>query len=101
MFKAKYKKINKDTSISVLGGIDGQTAFDRPEVTAAVFKSRLDQMKINIRNGKYFDGRELICTFYVIEYQYRGLPHAHLVVPSEIVSVKREFHCYLCGKANH
>jgi len=60
---------------------DGQTAFDRPEVTAAVFKSRLDQMKMNIRNGKYFDGPELIYTFHVIEYQYRGLPHAHLVVP--------------------
>jgi len=37
-------------------------------------------MKMNIRNGKYFDGREIIYTFHVIEYQYRGLPHAHLVV---------------------
>ena len=60
--------------------LDGQTAFDRPEVTAAVFKSRLDLMKMNIRNGKYFDGCELIYTFHVIEYKYRGLPHAHLVV---------------------
>jgi hypothetical protein len=60
--------------------LDGQTAFDRPEVTAAVFKSRLDLMKMNIRKGKYFDGRELIYTFHVIEYQYRGLPRAHLVV---------------------
>jgi hypothetical protein len=60
--------------------LDGQTAFDCPEVTAAVFKSRMDQMKMNIRNGKYFDGCELIYTFHVIEYQYRGLPHAHLVV---------------------
>jgi hypothetical protein len=60
--------------------LNGQTAFDRPEVTAAVFKSRLDLMKMNIRNGKYFDGREIIYRFRVIEYQYRGLPHAHLVV---------------------
>ena len=37
-------------------------------------------MKMNITNEKYFDGRELIYTFHVIEYQYRGLPHAHLVV---------------------
>ena len=37
-------------------------------------------MKMNIRNGKYFDGRELIYTFHVNEYQYCGLPHAHLVV---------------------
>ncbi len=60
--------------------LDGQTAFDRPEVTAAVLKSRPDQMKLNIRNGKYFDGRDVIYTFHAIEYQYRGLPHAHLVV---------------------
>ena len=40
--------------------LNGQTAFDRPDVTAAVFKSRLDQMKMNIRHGKYFDGREII-----------------------------------------
>ncbi len=41
---------------------------------ATVFKSRLDQMKMNIRNGKYFDGRDIIYTFHVIDYQYRGLP---------------------------
>jgi hypothetical protein len=59
--------------------LDNQTAFDRLDVTAVVFKSRLDQLKMNLRNGKYFDGRELIYSFHVIEYQYRGLPHAHLV----------------------
>jgi len=76
--------------------LDGQTAFDRPEVTAAVFKSRLDLMKI--RNGKYIDGRELIYTFHVIEYQYRGLPHAHLVVrlgdAHDIDDPNREDHIY-------
>jgi hypothetical protein len=56
---------------------DGQTAFDRPHVTAAVLKSRLDQMKMNIWNGKYFDGHE---PTHIIEYQYHGLPHAHLVL---------------------
>jgi hypothetical protein len=59
--------------------LDGETAFDHPDVTAAVFKSRLDQMKMNIRNEKYFDGHEPTYTFHVIEYQYLGLPHAHLV----------------------
>jgi hypothetical protein len=36
-------------------------------------------MKTNIWNGKYFDGHEPTYTFHVIEYQYRGLSHAHLV----------------------
>jgi hypothetical protein len=60
-----------------------QTAFDCPDVTGAVFKSRLDQMKTNIRNGKYFGGCELTYHFHVIEYQYRRLPHAHLVARLE------------------
>jgi hypothetical protein len=58
----------------------GQTVFDHPDVTTSVFKSRLDLMKKNIRNGKYCGGREIIYTFHVIEYQFRGLPHAHIVV---------------------
>ncbi len=52
-------------------------------MTGAVFKSRLDQMKTNIGNGKYFGGRELTYHFHVIEYQYYGLPHAHLVARFE------------------
>jgi hypothetical protein len=60
--------------------LPGQTAFDRPDITAPVFKARLDQLKANIRNGKYFGGSTLKYTFHVIEYQYRGLPHAHLVI---------------------
>jgi hypothetical protein len=63
----------------VLQLLDGQTAFDWPDVTAAVFKSRLDQMKMNIQNGKYFDGHEPTYSIHMIEYQYHGLPHAHLV----------------------
>ncbi len=63
--------------------LTGQTAFDRPDMTGAVFKSWLDQMKTNIRNGKYFGSRELPYHFHVIEYQYRGLPHAHLVARLE------------------
>jgi hypothetical protein len=49
-------------------------------VTAVVFKSRLDQLKTNIRNGKYFDGLGITYIFHLIEYQYRGLPHAHMVI---------------------
>ncbi len=32
--------------------LNGQTAFDRPDVTAAVFKSKLDQMKMNIIDNR-------------------------------------------------
>jgi hypothetical protein len=46
--------------------LDGQTVFDRPDVTAAFFKSRFDQMKMNIPNGKYFDSSEPTYMFHVI-----------------------------------
>jgi hypothetical protein len=46
--------------------LDGQTVFDHPDVTAAFFKSRLDQMKMNTPNGKYFDGSEPTYTFHMI-----------------------------------
>ncbi len=48
-------------------------------MTVPVFKSRLDKFKTNIRNGKYFESREVIYIIHVIEYQYPGLPHAHMV----------------------
>jgi hypothetical protein len=61
------------------GNINGQTVFDRPDVAVPVFNSRLDKFKTNIRNGKYFESHEVIYIIHVIEYQYPGLPHAHMV----------------------
>jgi hypothetical protein len=58
----------------------GQTAYDRPDIVCAVFKARLDQLKHNIRNGKYFGGRSVVYCFHVVEYQFRGLPHVHMVI---------------------
>ena len=49
-------------------------------MTVPVFKSRLDKFKTNITNGKYFELREVISIIHAIEYQYCGLPHAHMVV---------------------
>ncbi len=59
--------------------INGQTAFDRPDVSAPVFNSRLDKFKTDIRNGKYFKLQVVIYIIHVIEYQHCGMPHAHMV----------------------
>jgi hypothetical protein len=59
--------------------LNGQTAFDCPDVTVPVFKSRLNKFKTNIRNGKYFESHKVIYIIHVIEYQYHGMPHAHMV----------------------
>ncbi len=48
-------------------------------MTVLVFKSRLDIFKTNIRNGKYFESCKVIYLIHVTEYQYRDMPHAHMV----------------------
>ena len=57
----------------------GQTAYTRPDITCEVFHQRLEAMKHNLRQGKYFDGQTAYI-IVVIEYQERGLPHAHIVI---------------------
>jgi hypothetical protein len=69
--------------------LPGQTAFNRPDVVCRVFHERLKAFLKNMREGKYFDDigedgdievrREIIYELRVIEYQHRGLPHAHII----------------------
>ena len=62
--------------------LSGQSAFDRPDIVCRVFKQRLSAFLANLRAGKYFNGR-IIYEISVIEYQHRGLPHAHIVIKIE------------------
>jgi hypothetical protein len=48
-----------------------------------VFHQRLQALLHNIRSGVYFEGKRVTYEMYVIEYQHRGLPHAHIVVQLE------------------
>ncbi|XP_074346593.1 uncharacterized protein LOC141685389 [Apium graveolens] len=56
----------------------GLTANDAPDVVARVFKLKLDQLLHVIKKKKFF-GR-CIGALHVIEFQKRGLPHAHMVI---------------------
>ncbi len=58
----------------------GQTAFDRPDLVCMVFHQRLEALLYNLRIGVYFDGTTIVYIMRVIEYQMRGLPHAHIVL---------------------
>ena len=56
----------------------GQDAWMRPDITARVFKMKLDAiMEDLMKNG--FMGRA-VAHIQVTEFQKRGLPHAHLVI---------------------
>ena len=59
--------------------LKGQSAFDRPDVVVKVFKARLRAILYNLKNGKYF-GSKTAYILQVIEYQHRGLPHAHIII---------------------
>jgi hypothetical protein len=51
----------------------------RPDIVVQVFHARLEALLHNLRNGKYFGGGEIVYIMRVIEYQFRGLPHCHIV----------------------
>ena len=60
--------------------LPGQTAYDRDDLTCRVFHARLQALLHNLRQGHYFEGRTTTYSIYVIEFQHRGLPHAHIVL---------------------
>jgi hypothetical protein len=56
----------------------GQTAQDRPDLVSRVFKTKLDELLYDLKERKFF-GRT-VAFIYVIEFQKRGLPHAHILL---------------------
>uniref|UniRef100_A0A914YYL5 ATP-dependent DNA helicase n=1 Tax=Panagrolaimus superbus TaxID=310955 RepID=A0A914YYL5_9BILA len=61
--------------------LEGQTPADRPDLVARVFKQKKDYL-INLISKEGYFGK---CKAYVytIEFQKRGLPHAHILVTLE------------------
>ncbi|KAL3834092.1 hypothetical protein ACJIZ3_008828 [Penstemon smallii] len=55
-----------------------QKADDRPDLIARVFKAKLEELKNEIVKKKLFG--EVAAYVYTVEYQKRGLPHAHWVI---------------------
>ena len=55
----------------------GEVAANRPELIARVFHAKLKKLITKIKKG--FLGRVLAFT-WVVEFQKRGLPHAHMLV---------------------
>jgi hypothetical protein len=55
----------------------GQSAQDRNDIVARVFHAKLNELLSDIKAGKL---GQHASTVHVIEFQKRGLPHAHIVV---------------------
>jgi hypothetical protein len=56
----------------------GQQPHDQPDLVTRVFKIKLKEL-INDIHKKHILGR-MIVGIYVIEFQKRGLPHAHILI---------------------
>ena len=63
---------------SVQNLLYGQQASDRPDLCCRVFKIKLGVLMSHLESGKVFGPYDF--HMYVIEYQKRGLPHAHVIV---------------------
>lgn len=55
----------------------GQSPSDRPDIVARVFKFKLDEMMNDIKGGLF---GPVLCMVHTIEFQKRGLPHAHILM---------------------
>ena len=58
--------------------LPGQTATMRPDLVARVFKGKLQALLDELKEDQIF-GRN-VARLYVIEFQKRGLPHAHILI---------------------
>ena len=58
--------------------LPGQTAQDRPELVSRVFKLKLNELLTDLTKRNFF-GRT-VAFIYVVEFQKRGLPHAHILI---------------------
>ena len=57
---------------------EGETVQDRPDLVSRVFKLKKDQLLKDIVVGQIFG--KVVAFLWVIEFQKRGLPHAHILV---------------------
>jgi hypothetical protein len=71
--------VNPKWSEIVCRCFPGQGAYDRGDVAVPVFKGKLKMFLQRLRQGAYFGGGKPVYLMYVIEYQHRGMPHAHIV----------------------
>jgi len=55
------------------------TIYQCPDIVSEVFHNRLNKLLVDLRNGYFHNERKTMYDVYVIEYQNRGLPHAHIV----------------------
>ena len=57
---------------------EGQSPQDRPDIVARVFKQKKDQLMDDLKYGDLLGN--VVAHMHVVEFQKRGLPHAHILI---------------------
>jgi hypothetical protein len=76
-----------------------QKATDRPDLVARVFVLKLKELLSDLKKGSFFG--KAIARVHVIEFQKRGLPHAHILIFVEEFSKPRcaeDVDNYICAE---
>jgi hypothetical protein len=76
--------------------LPGQTAADRPVVVCRAFKGRMDKL-IDFFKSKRFGG--IVYMISVVEFQMRGLPHAHILLKVRLTQYIPFRPCPSCPKS--
>nr|XP_017245284.1 PREDICTED: uncharacterized protein LOC108216935 [Daucus carota subsp. sativus] len=76
-----------DEIIHMMKNMPGCLPVDSPDVTARVFKLKLDQIVDDIKDKGYFG--KCAAIMYVVEFQKRGLPHVHMLIWLDTNSKKK------------
>ena len=67
----KWKEISSNL-------LNGQKASDRPDLVGRVFHQKLKELQVDLAERDILG--KVIAKIYVIEFQKRGLPHAHILL---------------------
>lgn len=63
--------------------LPGQEWYHDIHLVCMVFQSKLETFLQDLLDGRFFNGRKAVYYQYTIEFQKRGLPHAHILVRLE------------------
>ena len=77
----------------------GEAPADRPDIVARVFRLKLNALLKDLEKGEVF-GRPCAIV-HVVEYQKRGLPHAHILVilkPEHKIRTTQEIDSIVCAE---
>ncbi|KAI9083958.1 hypothetical protein K1719_034216 [Acacia pycnantha] len=72
---------------------------DRPDIFARIFKIKLDCLMKTIKEEKYFG--TIRADIYTIEFQKRGLPHAHILLflyPNDKIKDPEAINNFICAE---